>query len=646
MPVRAAIAAALVMAVVPLGAATADEPDTPTLDAGPTVSDVRAVIDTAITYETTVRHATELQAKAKERREKAVVAKAAARKVSVEVADYLVSPMADPMVGKMLAVQEARSSTDLVDALMLQDQVSTVKQDRLTVARRLTDTYLRHNEAAKSAEKQAADAGARAETLLNRMNDQAQAIGLGSATAPTGLPSTQTEQTTWNREAAARWRAYKNRVDEAGLTFPTAKAVRKDPTKSIVPSSTSENGVGTLLPVETVRFVDTLIKRVGEPYTGKDGQGRWTCSSLLTDTKSGTYTLDGSPADLFETTKKVPTRTKRIGDLIFLANDKSGIHHVGVYVGDGKMIDAPATRYTVGISSVPDRPYAVTRPSLGKGDNTAPKGSERKPTTVCNANLPAKITGWRLPMKRGTYTLTAGFGESGKYWARRHTGQDFAAPVGTPIYASRGGVVSIESNSWAGRLITVTRPDGSADRYAHTSKQLVEDGDIVEAGQEIALIGSEGNVTGPHLHFEIIQPDGEMVDPLPLLLKYLPTEGGPDAWGGYGNGRVPLPVLCPVRGGFSLRCDAAADLTRLADEYARKFSRPLALANAYKPIVDQIVIDENGALGDLPGTSPFGWGLRISVEGADSAEQKWLSEHANDHGWKPVGDGQYTYTRR
>lgn len=85
-----------------------------------------------------------------------------------------------------------------------------------------------------------------------------------------------------------------------------------------------------------------------------------------------------------------------------------------------------------------------------------------------------------------------------------HTGVDFAAPVGTPIFAAAGGVVSAaEPNPAFGNMVEVDHGHGLSTMYAHTSRMLVKVGDIVLKGQKIAEVGTTGRSTGPHLHFEV-----------------------------------------------------------------------------------------------------------------------------------------------
>ncbi|MBC7541815.1 MAG: peptidoglycan DD-metalloendopeptidase family protein [Candidatus Sericytochromatia bacterium] len=101
--------------------------------------------------------------------------------------------------------------------------------------------------------------------------------------------------------------------------------------------------------------------------------------------------------------------------------------------------------------------------------------------------------------------------------AKTHKGVEFAAPIGTPIRASRSGKVTFagEADGY-GRLVIVDHGQGVETWYAHASAMLVKAGETVKAGQTIAKVGTVGRSTGPHLHFEI-RRNGRAVDPWPLL---------------------------------------------------------------------------------------------------------------------------------
>ena len=125
---------------------------------------------------------------------------------------------------------------------------------------------------------------------------------------------------------------------------------------------------------------------------------------------------------------------------------------------------------------------------------------------------------WQLPLPRGVYRISAGFGQCSGLWAHCHTGLDLAAPSGTPISSVAGGVVS--GVGWAGAYgnrTIVTHKDGTETWYCHQLDVGVRTGDNVFAGQVIGRVGSTGNSTGPHLHLEVRPGGGDAVDPAEAL---------------------------------------------------------------------------------------------------------------------------------
>jgi murein DD-endopeptidase MepM/ murein hydrolase activator NlpD len=89
-------------------------------------------------------------------------------------------------------------------------------------------------------------------------------------------------------------------------------------------------------------------------------------------------------------------------------------------------------------------------------------------------------------------------------WGTMHWGIDLAAPLGTPIYAAADGVVlRAGPASGYGNAIYIQDADGNVEIYGHMRYYNVAAGDVVSAGEQIAKVGSQGQSTGPHLHFEI-----------------------------------------------------------------------------------------------------------------------------------------------
>jgi len=112
--------------------------------------------------------------------------------------------------------------------------------------------------------------------------------------------------------------------------------------------------------------------------------------------------------------------------------------------------------------------------------------------------------------------LSSGFGRRTDPITGRismHTGLDFAAPRGTPIYAVGSGVVVFAGRNGAyGNMVEINHGGGYKTRYAHTSVIKVSKGDLVQKGEEIAAVGSTGRSTGSHLHLEVYR-NGMAVNP-------------------------------------------------------------------------------------------------------------------------------------
>jgi murein DD-endopeptidase MepM/ murein hydrolase activator NlpD len=109
---------------------------------------------------------------------------------------------------------------------------------------------------------------------------------------------------------------------------------------------------------------------------------------------------------------------------------------------------------------------------------------------VPDANLGSTF-GWRIDPITGKTAL--------------HTGLDFPAMPGTPIYAAAGGVVvTQEFHFQYGNILEIDHGNNLITRYAHNSRVLVKKGDLIKRGQKVAEVGNTGRSTGPHLHFEVL----------------------------------------------------------------------------------------------------------------------------------------------
>ncbi|MBQ9707586.1 MAG: peptidoglycan DD-metalloendopeptidase family protein, partial [Firmicutes bacterium] len=130
-------------------------------------------------------------------------------------------------------------------------------------------------------------------------------------------------------------------------------------------------------------------------------------------------------------------------------------------------------------------------------------GTKVRPPTVGDGKFSCPI--------HDSFRKTTGFQMR---WGRFHKGVDLACPTGTPVYAADGGtVVTASYKPSYGNLVEIDHQNGYLTKYAHNSKILVNVGDKVYEGQKIALVGSTGNSTGPHCHFEV-RDHGEPKNPL------------------------------------------------------------------------------------------------------------------------------------
>ena len=171
--------------------------------------------------------------------------------------------------------------------------------------------------------------------------------------------------------------------------------------------------------------------------------------------------------------------------------------------------------YTTVPPATTQPPTQATKPTesnTNTGSNSGNK-EETESTQPTESAKPATAT-WLVPCSYRM--LTSPFGERNAPTAgasTNHQGVDLAGPEGTPIYASRTGVVTIAkfSNS-AGYYVTINHGDGFSSVYMHMTHYVVSKGQAVSAGQVIGYMGSTGISTGSHLHFGILY-NGKYVNP-------------------------------------------------------------------------------------------------------------------------------------
>ncbi|MDJ0466356.1 M23 family metallopeptidase [Streptomyces sp. H27-C3] len=182
-------------------------------------------------------------------------------------------------------------------------------------------------------------------------------------------------------------------------------------------------------------------------------------------------------------------------------------------------------------SSVSKQADAQAKAAAGAKKAAAKKATAKK--AAAKKAAAKKATAKKAPAAWGEpvdhYSLSATYGKGGGMWASKHSGQDFAVKIGTPVEAVHGGTVVKSGPNGAGdgpaygNAIVIKHDNNTYSQYAHLSKVDAHPGQKVKTGQRIALSGNTGNSSGPHLHFEIrTTPNyGTAINPV----TYLRSEG-------------------------------------------------------------------------------------------------------------------------
>jgi murein DD-endopeptidase MepM/ murein hydrolase activator NlpD len=233
--------------------------------------------------------------------------------------------------------------------------------------------------------------------------------------------------------------------------------------------------------------------------------------------------------------KKATTKTYavRAGDYLSKIADEQDVNGgwKRLYRDNRKTIGEKAAADTgSGSGSGSDAGSAKTSQSSAKKTTAAPKAAapeaapkaadtKAAPEAAPKAADTAGAAGFTLPA--GGAIVSTPYKMSGGMWSSGyHTGVDFAVPTGTSLKSvGAGTVVSAGWGGAYGNQVVVKLNDGHYAQYAHLSSLSVSAGQTVTGGQQVGLSGATGNVTGPHLHFEIrTTPDyGSDVDPLAFL---------------------------------------------------------------------------------------------------------------------------------
>ncbi|MGW3306904.1 M23 family metallopeptidase [Streptomyces sp. NPDC001073] len=195
-------------------------------------------------------------------------------------------------------------------------------------------------------------------------------------------------------------------------------------------------------------------------------------------------------------------------------------------IGGNPSLIHPGLKLSLGEKAT-TRGTDTTKSSTSSGTSSSSSSSSKESSATQSADTTSTSTGYGLPVTGGT--IGTGYRVAGSMWSSGyHTGVDFVVPTGTTIKAvAAGTVVSAAYDGAYGNEVVIRHADGEYSQYAHMSQLSVSAGQTVTEGQQLGLSGATGNVTGPHLHFEIRTTPyyGSDVDPVAYLRSHGVTVG-------------------------------------------------------------------------------------------------------------------------
>ncbi|MDT0391573.1 M23 family metallopeptidase [Streptomyces dubilierae] len=201
--------------------------------------------------------------------------------------------------------------------------------------------------------------------------------------------------------------------------------------------------------------------------------------------------------------------------------DDPSLIHPGLKLSLGKKAAASPSEAPSAPKAPAEKPAGSTETTKSSSGSSAEAEAPAKPAAAKPA-AQSNASGYSSPVDGAT--VGTPYRMSGSMWSSGyHTGVDFVVPTGTSLKAvGAGTVVSAGWGGAYGNQVVVKLNDGHYAQYAHLSQLSVTAGQTVSAGQQVGLSGATGNVTGPHLHFEIRTAPGygSDVDPVAFLRSH------------------------------------------------------------------------------------------------------------------------------
>lgn len=217
------------------------------------------------------------------------------------------------------------------------------------------------------------------------------------------------------------------------------------------------------------------------------------------------------------------TKTEKLDyDIIYVANDKLSLGQNNILIKGKKGVCTYQLRdvYENGVMTTTENiSTEITKYPVAKTIEISEEEYNILKKNKVSKKDEANKLSYAFPIKNAKYYVSSAYGYR---WGKTHGGIDLAVKSGSAIQAYRSGtVVKAEQHPSYGNYIMIDHGNNMQTLYAHCSSLLAKKGDVIEQGQVIALSGSTGNSTGPHLHFEV-RINGSRVNPakyIGLLVK-------------------------------------------------------------------------------------------------------------------------------
>ncbi|WP_092532205.1 D-alanyl-D-alanine carboxypeptidase family protein [Amycolatopsis arida] len=311
--------------------------------------------------------------------------------------------------GELRVLLTAGNPRDLLDGTSMLHHLRAEQDQRLGAALRRQRDAVAAEEAAAGAERSATERKAELERRTGDATNRADAVAaelrgpIGAADA--AVVAQQRAQQERNRATADNWRAYLDRLADAGITPPPAAALR-DPARlpaglSAVPGpdGAPQPGVAQrsvtgqrllVLPKETIAAVSAAVEALGRPFVpdrGGEGPVAYSCDGLVRSVFGGAGLPLPAPAgEQFAVSRPVPAGAARPGDLVFVGPERYGVQSVGIVLDERTMLAADARLAGVVVTDLPagDTVLGFARPALGtRPAEPVPERAEGEPHWRC-----------------------------------------------------------------------------------------------------------------------------------------------------------------------------------------------------------------------------------------------------------------------